>query len=870
MVEKPDRGGRFTLTGSADDARHAARRAIGNLPLRRVTWLHDGWQDLRHSFLQVTRDTRLAIVVVLTLGLGVGANTGIFSIVDGFRRPLPVRHPEQLVVLAAKVKGDEGGRRYKQSFAALQDLRRVEGPVTDLFGFSLDLTGITIGGRPFPFVYAAVTGNYFSALGVAPYAGRLFAPGDGEHVGDDAVVVLGHAFWQRHFAGDPSVVGTQVRIGGTSAIIAGIVPPTFRGTYTPLEIDGYLTLNSVRADAEWSRRMLSDRTARWLTVLGRLKPGIALEEAQASMTLAAQRLEREYPDDRGIGIRVVPEPWARPDPAGLLGESGRSDRAAGLLLIALAALVLALACVNVANLLLVRSLGRQREMAVRAALGASRGRLVRQAITETMVLSLLGAGAGLLLGRVASLTFERSLYLSPDLSLSLNFGIDWRVFAYALSAAVITGIVMAIWPVIRAFRSGTTVPLHDGARGSSGPARQRLRALLVCGQVGGSLVLLIVAALFVRDLRGTERFEIGFDVDRLLNVRMDPSWAGYDAPRTETFYRDLERRVSSLPGVEAVSLAFSVPLGYYWSAAPVFVDGSPRDPTEPAPMIPRNFVGPRYFTTLRLPIVRGRAFEEYDDSQSSRVAIVNETMATRFWPAADAIGKTFRADAADAPPLRVVGVVKDSKVVTLWEPPTPQFYTPLAQTPTTMRVLQVRSSTPPDRLGPLIRREIQNLGPEVPIADLQTMKQALGTAGGYMLLRLAAIQAGAMGLLGLLLAVVGVYGVTSYGAAQRTHEVGIRMALGAASHEVLALILRQGVLVVAGGIIVGLAGAVAATRVLASVLGMKRAGDPLVFVSMTLLLSLVALAACVLPAHRATRSRRRRHCVTSEDRLLTA
>ena len=820
---------------------------------RRVTWLHDGWQDLRHSLLQITRDTRLAIIVVLTLGLGVGANTGIFSIVDGFRRPLPVRDPEQLVVLAADVKGDEAGRRYKHSFAALQDLRRVEGALTDLSAFSLDLTGITIGSRPFPFLHAVVTGNYFSALGVAPYAGRLFAPGEGEHVGDDAVVVLGYAFWQRHFAGDPAVVGTQVRIGGTSATIAGIVPPTFRGTYTPLDIDGYITVNSVRADADWQRKVFSDRTARWLTVLGRLKPGIALEEAQASMTLAARRLEREHPDDRGIGIRVVPEPWARPDPAGLLGESGRSDRAAGLLLIALAALVLALACVNVANLLLVRSLGRQREMAVRAALGASRGRLVRQAITETMVLSLLGAGAGLLLGRVASLTFERSLYLSPDLSLSLDFGLDWRVFAYALSAAVITGIAMAIWPVIRAFRSSATVSLHDGARGSSGPARQRVRALLVCGQVGGSLVLLIVAALFVRDLRGSQRFDIGFDVDRLLNVRMNPSWAGYDAPRTEAFYRDLERRISSLPGVEAVSLAFSVPLGYYSSAATVFVDGWARDPTELAPMIPRNFVGPSYFTTLQLPILRGRAFDESDDSQSSRVAIVNETMAKRFWPREDAIGKTFRGDAADASPLRVVGVAKDSKVLTLWEPPTPQFYTPLAQNPVSMRVLQIRSSVPPNQLGPLVRREILSLGPDVPIAEIQTMRQALGTVGGYMLLRLAAIQAGAMGLLGLLLAVVGVYGVASYGAAQRTHEVGIRVALGAASRDVLALVLRQSVLVVTGGIVVGLAGAAAATRVLASVLGMEGAGDPLVFTSMTLLLSLVALAACALPALRATR-----------------
>jgi predicted permease len=808
---------------------------------------------MRYAARQLWRSRGFTLLVVLTVALGIGANTAVFSMLNGFSRPLPARDPEQLVVLAAQTKGDETGFRYRYSFSALQDFRAQADVFSDLMAFETDLTGININGKSFQFMYGAVTGNYFSGLGIQPAVGRLFLPGEGEHPHADYSLVLGYAFWEKHFGGDPSVVGSQIRVHGIVARIIGVAPQEFHGTYTGADMDGYMPLSGyIRADQPGNTRLFNDRAVRPLTVLGRLKPGVSLQAAQSSMNVLARRMEQQYPEvEKGIGVRIIPEVWARPVPLGVLAD--RSPIIHGFLLL-LAAVVLLLACMNVANLLLLRATVRQREIAIRAALGSGRARLVRQALMESSLLSLLGAVAGLALGKLGSTAFAGSIDLATDFPVLLDFSFDWRVFAYAMIAAIVTGILIGVWPAMRASQADAGAALHDGSRGETGgPRRQRVRSLLVVGQVAGSLLLLIMAGLFVRSLRNAQQLDLGFVPDRVLNARMDPEWAGYNEQRTKDFYRELERRVSALPGVQSVSLAFSAPMGYYNDGQILFIDGRRADPDEQPPAVACNHVDAGYFDTLQMPILRGRAFTDADNETAPRVAIVNQTMANRYWPNQDPIGKRFHTGTPDSPPWEVVGLAKDSKYIAVFESPLPFFYMPLAQKYMGLRVLQIRSASPPELLSVRVAREIQSLDPDIAVADLQTMRRSLAGVGGFAIFRLGATQAGAMGVLGLILAVIGVYGVVSYGAAQRTREIGIRMALGAEPGDVLGLVLRQGVFLVIGGVLAGLAGAAALTRLLSRFLMLASARDPLTFAAVTLLLAVIVLAACYVPARRAMR-----------------
>jgi predicted permease len=810
-------------------------------------------QDFRCAFRQLWKDRGVAFVVVLTIALGIGVNTAVFSILNGFLRPLPVRAPEQIVVLAADTKGDETGFRFTFSYAALQDLRRQGESFTDVFAASPAISGLSTGDRTSQFLYSAVTGDFFKALGVAPALGRFFEPGEGEHSGAELNVVLGHSFWRRNFGGDPSVIGRQVRIDGRAATVIGVASKDFHGLFAGADMDGYLPLRSqVVDDYARSAGFFTNRTYRALTVYGRLKPGTTVKEAQAAMTAVASRLEAQYLEtDQGIGIRVVPEPLTRPVPLRFVSDVVPLIR---FFLLLLAALVLLLACMNVANVLLVRATVREKELAIRAALGSGRWRLIRQMLTESMLLALLGATAGMTLGNWASRAFGDSLDLGTDLPIALNFSFDWRVFAYALTAAVLTGILVGLWPALRASQTNAGAALHDGARSNSGgPVRQRARNLLVVGQVAGSFVLLIGAGLFVRSLQNAERVDLGFAPNHVLNATLSPNWAGYDAERAKDFYRELQRRVKAWPEVQAASLAFSVPLGYYSAGLSVYFDGRPIDEGEQVPVVGSNFIDGDYFETMQIPIVRGRAFRQSDNESAPLVAIVNETMAERYWPNQDPIGKRFRTRAADAPPTEVVGVAKDSKYLAVFEGSLPYLYVPSAQNFGPFRVLQIRTSVAPETLSVRLRQEIQALDPNVPVSDLQTMRRSLGGAHGFLIFRVGAMQAGILGFLGLVLAIVGVYGVVSYGAAQRTREIGIRMALGATPRNVLRMILSHGVWMVVSGLIVGLAGAAALTRLLKQFLLLVSPTDPLTFVVVTLLLGVVALWACFLPARRAMR-----------------
>jgi len=816
-----------------------------------MVWLRDLGDDLRYAVRQYAREPGVTVVLLVTMALGIGANTGVFSVLNGLLRPLPVRSPEQLVVIAADTKGDETGLRYRFSYLALEDLRHQTEKFSDLFAYSPRLGGLTSRAKTTQFLYSAVTGNYFSALGVRPAAGRLLEPREGESEHAPLVVVLGYSFWQRRFGGDPNLIGQQVSVDGRAATVIGVAARDFHGIYEGLEMEGYVPLSGVTGN-ERLREMFVSRNARPLTVLGRLKPHVSLDEAQSEMNVLTRRMEDQYPaTDKGIGARVVPEPLARPIPLRAGMEMFPFIRFS---LLFLAAVVLTVACMNIANILLVRATVREREMAIRAALGSGRGRLIRQMLTESVLLALFGAIAGMLIGNWASQTFADALPgLVSDVPVRFDVSFDWRVFTYALSAALLAGGLIGIWPALRVSRTEPGTALHDGSRtNSSGPQRQRIRGLLVAGQVAGSLVLLVAAGLFVRSLDRAQRLDLGYVPDHVLNARMNPQWVGYDKQHTTDFYNELERRVKAWPDVQSASLAFAAPLGLIGGGDTVYIEGRTVDPREQPPSVGYNTVDASYFDTMRIPVLRGRAFQDSDTETTRLVAMVNQTMAQRYWPNQDPIGKRFRIGSAAAPLVEVIGVAHDSKYIFVVEGSLPYFYVPFTQLSSSMRVLHVRSLIDPETLISRVEQEVHALDPVMPVS-FQTMDGAVAGAQGFFLLRVGAIQAGAMGLLGLLLAAVGVYGVMSYGATQRTREIGIRMALGATPQTVLGMILHQGVWMVIAGVVVGLMGATAVTRVLGRFLFSISFADPLVFLTAAALLALVALAACWIPAHRAMR-----------------
>jgi predicted permease len=805
------------------------------------------WQDVRYALRMLAKSPMMTAIVVLTLALGIGANTAIFGIVNGILlRPLPVKSPEQIMVLAGKLQGDTLGI-FTLSYAQLVDFRKQADAFSDIFASDVDLAGLSVAGKPSQFLYSRVTGNYFSTMGVQPALGRLFLPSEGEAGGKDAYIVLGYSYWQNKFGGDPGVVGKQALIDGREATIIGVAQKGFQGTNFALDMDGYVPLNML--PEEDAAKFWTDRSSRALTVMGRLKPGVSLRQAQTSMNLVADRLAEQYPaTDKGVTVRVIPERFARPQPY----ATNIVPFIAGIFLV-LAGLVLLLACTNVANILLVRATMRQREMAIRAAMGASRFRLVRQLLTESILLALFGAAGGLLLGQWACGAIA-SLLPDSKLPIRLDFSFDWRVFAYAMAAALFTGALMGVWPALRAGRADVNALLHGAGRSdTAGVSRHRVRSALVVAQVGGSLVLLIVAGLFVRSLMSAQHAYLGFDPDRVLNVVMDPKEMGYDEVRTKNFYHDLEAKVRTMPGVQSASLAFSVPMGTVNDGSSIYIEGHTLAPGQQPPVVVYNRVDAPYFDTLRVPLLRGRAFRENDDEKAPLVAVVNQAMANQFWPNEDPIGKRFSLKSATGPFVEIVGLTGNGKYVFIGWDKEPYFYVPLAQNFTSYRSLQLRTSVPPESLVAQVQAEVRALDPTMPITDVRTMRDSLSGANGFFIFKVGAILAASLGLLGLTLAVVGVYGVVSFAASQRTHEIGIRMSLGANRMDILRLVLRQGLLLVMGGVASGVLIAWALTRSMATLLVGVSPTDAVTFVTATLLLGGIGLWACYAPARRAMR-----------------
>jgi predicted permease len=810
---------------------------------------------MRQALRQLARDRALTALVALTIALGVGVNATLFSLVNCLHRPLPVRNAARLYVLAtrhATPSAGSEGMEYRFSYSALADFRTQSRSWSDLLAFQFGQGGISDGRRPRHFFFSYVTGNYFSALGVPAAAGRLFSPGEGESPDAPLELVLSWSYWQKTYGGDPAIVGRQVRINGAPATIVGVSARGFHGTYANAEIDGFVPVSLLAHTEHFAGTgFFQDRASPRLTVMGILRPGVPISQARTEADLIASRLERQYPaTDKGISVWIIPEPWARPVP---IPSMVNSAPFVSVLFLALGALVLVLACMNVGNVLLVRAAAREREMAVRAALGSGRARLVRQVLSESLALAALGGIAGILLGSWASAAIG-AIPIGTDLPAAMDLSFDWRVFAYALAATLLAGAVAGLWPALAASRADIAGILHaSGRSGSAARGSRRLRSALVVVQVAGSLTLLIVAGLFARGLSSMRGMDLGFEPRHMATLTTDTAYAGYDAPRASSFYRDLERRVRDLPGVEAAALSFSAPVSYTRVADNVQVEGRAPAPARDLPLIFFNAVTPDYFRALSMPLIRGRAFRDSDGESAPRVAIVNETMARSLWPAQDPTGKRFHLAHAGDGWFEVVGVAHDSKYLTLFEPPLPFFYVPSAQHPGGRRTLQVRTAAPPESLIPRLEAEVRALDPDMPITESNTMEQSLEGFAGFWGFRLGAYLSGAMGAVGLALAIVGVYGVVSYAAGARTREIGIRIALGADSRAILRLILGQGVALISTGIVLGLAFAGLIAHAMIRGLHGTIQSAPMPFIAVTLFLAAVALLASYIPARRTLR-----------------
>jgi predicted permease len=807
--------------------------------------------DLRYSFRVLANSPGFTLVAVVTLALGIAVNIAVFSVINGLLlRPMPVPNPEQITVLAAQQEGSSDFQAF--SYPDYLDIRSQANTFSDVLAYRVSLVGLSVDGKGEHCVISRVSGNFFATAGIQPAFGRLILPSEGQTPGADPILVLGYAYWQKRFGGDKNVIGKQVDMDGHPVTIVGVAPKGFSGMYAFLNMDAYVPLSAVAGlggnapvEDTWTHR-----DERSLQLRGRLKPGVDLKQAEASLQVVAHRLAEQRPDtDKGMRFSLFPERLARPDP-----DPDATVPKVSLAFTILAVLVLMVACFNIANILLVRATARQREMAIRTAIGAGWTRLVRQSLTESLLLAVLGGTAGFFLGWRAS-TFLSAIPLGTDLPIELNFQPDVRVYLFSALMVLLTALVVGVVPTVPLAKTDVNHVLREGGRGSSeGRQRNLVRSSLVVAQLAGSLLLLVVAGLFIRSLGKAEKLSLGFEPDHIVNLSLDIHEIGYEETQGKEFFRTAEERLRGLPGVISVAQAFSVPMGVISSSDVVIPDDHPLEPGQVALLVLDNNVTANYFETLHMPIKRGRTFSDGDGEHAPKIAVVNETMAKKFWPKQDALGRRFKSKDGEHKwaEYEIVGIVQDSKYKGIVEDPMPYFYKPLAQEYVPMRNIQVRTSLPPENLELRLASTIHELAPGLPLT-VKTMEQDLQGLNGYLFYRLGAQLSAAMGLLALCLAVVGLYSVVSYAAAQRTHEIGIRMALGAESRDVLKMVMSRSLLMIAAGLAIGTMVSVVGARALASLLVGVSPTDPMTFGAVLLLLVGVTLLACVIPAYRATR-----------------
>jgi predicted permease len=806
------------------------------------------FQDLRFAFRQLGRAPSFAITAVLTLALGIGANTAIFSLVNSLLlRPLPVQNPGQVAELAEAL-----GKGPMFPNFSLPEFKQVRAEASHSFSgiaaATMGLDGISIKGQqPERILTTYVSGNFFRVLGLKPAAGRLFLPSEGEVVGQDPVIVLSYDYWKEKFNADRAVVGRPVTVDGRPFTIIGVSPKEFHGVQTFANVEAYLPVSELGIESAQADT-LTNWQNRGFNLYARLQPGVSFEQASADMAVVARDLIRLQPvAEKGLALAAFPEPTMRIP----TGNGGSIFIMAGLFL-SLAIMVLLLACVNVANLVLVRATVREREMAIRSALGAKRSRLMRQMITESVLLALIGGLAGVVLGMWASNGLS---YINPhaDLPLNLKFSFDWRIFFYSFATALLAGVVVGLAPAMRMAKANVSGVLRESGRGVSG-GRHWFRDALVALQIAASLVLLVVASLFVRSLTAMESMDFGFKPDGVLNLVFDSSEVGMTDQQARDLGRSILARVHQLAGVEAVSHASNVPLGYFGNGGDVVtIDGAPPPADPNALGVGFNVVSPEYFTVMGIDVLRGRSLAEQDDEHGRDVAVISQAMAHKFWPNQNALGRTFHMATVKDSKIEVVGIVGDAEFQVYAGGKTQPFlYLPYAQhiVGNSLMALQLRTAHDPMALAPEVQKAIHDLAPGLPIFQVQTMRQGLYTFNGLLLFQIGATLAAIMGGLGLTLAVIGLYGVVSYAVSRRVHEIGLRMALGASRSMVFRMIYQQSILMISGGLAVGLGLALAVARAVGSFV-VVNVFDPTTYIGVALVLGLAALGSCYLPARRA-------------------
>ena len=848
---------------STEDAATAAHRKLGNTMqvreeiyrMNSLGFIETLWQDLRYGTRMLRKNPGFTIIAILTLALGIGANTAIFSMVDWLMfQQLPVKEPRALTYLGL----NQGGPLHNDSqfsFPEYQQITEESGAAFDgmtavSFGGASSgqstPDGMTFQGRTLPVQTFFVSGNFFSFLGLKPVLGRFFTAQEGSTADADPVVVLSWEYWQSRFLGDESIVGKSVAINGHPMTIIGVGPKDFYGPTPLLHVQAYLPLGMLVIDAGTPPDFLAKSDVRPLNIFARLKHGGSLKQVEPTLAVAGQHLLARYPrpDEKIISMHAVPL-----RPPGMMSGAGTNPLArTAVIFLTLGILVLMLACVNVANLLLVRAAARQAEMAVRSALGAARRRLIRQLLTESLLLALLGCAAGIATGLVATHALT-TIHFPTTLPISFDFHFNWFVFACALLAALVSSLIAGIVPAWQAARTELNAVLHDSGR-SLTSRRQRLRSLMVMVQVAGSLCLLIVAGLFARSLQSAQHSDVGFATHSIANLTMDPNQIGYSEARGQAFYRDLLQRMRTLPGVESASLAAWVPMGDTQFGGKIDVPGIAPVKGEPGPSALFNAVSPGYFHTIGIPIERGRDITDSDSASAPRVALINDAMAEKYWHGQDPLGHQFFVPDDAKRPIQIIGVVRNFRMVDTYSPIEPAYFIPLTQHYFSTITLHLHTAAPDSNILREVLPIVDSLAPTMPVYA-SSMSEALNGINGLFLFRLGAILTGILGGLGLVLAIVGVYGVMSYAVSQRTQEIGIRMALGAQRGQILRLIGRQGILLVSAGIVIGLLLAFVVGQLVRDFLVGIGPADAPTYLLVSALLAAVAATACLIPARRA-------------------
>ncbi len=797
-------------------------------------------QDLRHSLRMLLKRPGFTLTVVITLALGIGANATIFTWIKAvLLSPLPgIERPEQLVEIWGATRHNSA---LSTSYLDYQDFRDRNVTLSGLIAHQVLPLNLGRGEKPERVRGAVVSGNYFDVLGVKAMIGRTFLPEEDRTPNSRPVAVIAYGLWQRRFGADPHVIGRTITLNEHDFTIIGVTPADFGSPFAGAALDVWtpVMMKDYVARPHFS---LTDRGSRWLMVMGRLKPGATVPQAQANIAAIARQLEQVYPrtnEQLGVEVYSVEEsPYS-------LKRSLQSSLA---VLMAAVAVVLLIACANVANLLLARAASRRKEIALRVALGGSRLRLVRQMLTESLVLAALGAAIGLIL---AFWTARFLPVFLPPYTMGGNFDTrpDATVFSFTAALTVITTILFGLTPTLQASRPDLVTALKESAA-LIGRGRHRisLRHGLVVTQIALSMVALISAGLFVRSLREAYKANPGFDPDHVLLASFDPFLSGYDESRGREFYRHLVERVRALPGVPSATLARRLPLTLGGIAfANVTIDGYAPAPEEDM-RLNYDTVGPHYFQTMRIPLVQGRDFDERDHERAQPVVIINETMARRYWPKGGALGQRLKLTNGW---LEIVAIAKDVKNRSLSEAPQPFLYLPLLQDYRSNMILVARTATNPEQAYHPVQTALAELDSAMPIFDVKTFEEHIGVS--LFLPRMAATLLSIFGLLALSLAALGLYGVMAYSVTQRTRELGIRISIGARRRDVLQLILGQVLTLAAIGMAGGLVTALVVTRFAAHLLYGISPADPVTFTLIAMLLIVVALVAGYFPARRATK-----------------